>query len=238
MHFMQEVAPKHAELLILGDLFEYWCGDDDDDAVARDVIAALARLSGTGKRLFVMHGNRDLLIGAQFCAATGATLLTDPCVAHIARMGAVLLSHGDAWCTEDVAYQRFRSQVRNPEWQRQFLAQDLAARKAFIEHARTQSESAKQQKSMEIMDVTAAEIRRAFIEHGVTRIVHGHTHRCATHHSEIDGSARERWVLPDWDFENQAAPRGGYLRVSEGAFVLEPVLGVGAGGTAASGTSH
>lgn len=244
LQFMQDVAPQHAELLILGDLFEYWSGDDEDDAVARTVIGALAQLHAKGKRLFVMHGNRDLLIGAQFCAATGATLLVDPTVASIATMDEhkVLLSHGDAWCTEDVAYQRFRSQVRNPEWQRQFLAQDLAARKAFIERARAHSETAKQQKSMEIMDVTAAEISRAFIEHEVTYIVHGHTHRCATHRGEIGGRTRERWVLPDWDFENPSAPRGGYLRVAGGEFVLEPVAALGAavgeGGTAASGASH
>ncbi len=220
--FVRNVASRHAELVILGDLFEYWLGDDTDDATAQHVTETLAALHTAGHALFVMHGNRDLLLGAEFCAATGATLLHDPTVATIAGQN-VLLAHGDAWCTADVAYQAFRAQVRNPQWQRSFLAQDLSARKAFVERARAGSESAKQDKSMDIMDVTPDEISAAFITHQVTRMVHGHTHRSAVHRTQVQGIERERWVLPDWDFDHAAPPRGGYLRMLDGAWVLESV---------------
>ena len=220
--FARTVAAKHAELLILGDLFEYWTGDDDDDDAARAVTDALAALNSDGRRVFVMHGNRDLLLGANFCAATGATLLADPTLAEVAGHR-VLLSHGDAWCTQDVAYQQFRAQVRNPEWQRSFLAQDLQARRDFVGRVRVASESAKQAKDAEIMDVTPAEIDAAFVSHAVERVIHGHTHRPATHRHRVAGVARERWVLPDWDFDRAGAPRGGYLRVESGGFVVAAV---------------
>lgn len=220
--FVRDVAAKHAELVILGDLFETWTGDDDDDGAARPVIDALAALNGRGKRVVVMHGNRDLLLGPDFCAATGATLLIDPTLADIAGQPA-LLSHGDAWCTQDIAHQQFRARVHDPEWQRAFLAQDLQARQAFVGRARAASESAKRTKAAEIMDVTADAVDAAFVRHAVTRIIHGHTHRPATHRHEIDGVARERWVLPDWDCDHAGAPRGGYLRATDGGFVVEPV---------------
>jgi UDP-2,3-diacylglucosamine hydrolase len=220
--FMRNVAARHAELVVLGDLFEYWSGDDDNDAAAGAVIESLAAITRANKQLFVMHGNRDLLLGPAFCAATGATLLRDPTLADIAGVP-TLLSHGDAWCTQDTAYQTFRAQVRDPDWQREFLAQDLETRKTFVGRARAASESAKQAKPMAIMDVTPAEVDTAFLAHQVTRIIHGHTHRPATHRRMLDGAARERWVLPDWDFDHAGAQRGGYLRVVGGSFMVEAV---------------
>jgi UDP-2,3-diacylglucosamine hydrolase len=226
--FVRDVAAHRAELLILGDLFEYWTGDDDSDTAAAAVVDALAGLSRRGKRVCLMHGNRDLLLGLDFCASAGATLLTDPTLADIAGIAdsATLLSHGDAWCTGDKAYQQFRSQVRDPEWQRAFLAQDREARRAFVGRARAASESAKQVKAADIMDVTPAEVDAAFATHDVNRIIHGHTHRPATHRHTLGGMIRERWVLPDWDFDRDfdgGAPRGGYLRVAGGEFVVEAV---------------
>ncbi len=226
--FVHDVASQHAELVILGDLFEYWLGDDTDDATAARVKETLAALHAAGHALFVMHGNRDLLLGADFCAATGATLLHDPCMATLAGQN-ILLSHGDAWCTADLVYQAFRAQVRNPQWQRSFLAQDLSTRKAFVEHARASSESAKQNKTLDIMDVTPDEISTAFMTHPVTRLVHGHTHRPAVHRTQVLGITRERWVLPDWDCDQATAPRGGYLCVRDGVWVLES-LSAGASG--------
>lgn len=216
--FVQRVAQLHAELVILGDLFEVWVGDDTDDPTAQQVMQTLA--SRRGQPLLVMQGNRDVLLGADFCAATGATLLRDPTVARIQGKD-VLLAHGDAWCTEDLPYQAFRQQVRNPQWQQAFLAQDLATRKAFAQRARAGSEMAKQGKTMDIMDVTPSEITQAFTTHGLTRIVHGHTHRSMVHRYRIEGVECERWVLPDWDFEG-SAPRGGYLRVVDGELALVP----------------
>lgn len=209
--FVAQVAPRYAELLVLGDLFEAWVGDDDDSPVAHAVTRALATLSARGVRLFVMHGNRDLLLGSGFAASTGALLLADPCVITVGGQP-MLLAHGDAWCTDDHAYQQFRAQVRSAQWQSTFLAQPLPMRRAFVAQARAASETAKQSKSMEIMDVSAAAIDAAFRAAGVTIIVHGHTHRPARHQLELDGQPRRRHVLPDWDFDHAAATRGGYLR--------------------------
>ena len=237
--FLHEVAPQYAELVILGDLFEYWAGDDSldagppgnaadpdaGDAVGREVAARLRVVADRGLRVFVMHGNRDLLLGRAFCEAAGVTLLADPTVATVgAGAGASreLLAHGDAWCTEDRDYMRFRAQARDPAFQAQFLAQPLAARKAFIGQARAASEAGKAAKSMAIMDVTPAEVEGALRAAGVTRLIHGHTHRPATHWFTLDGAAAERWVLPDWDLD--AAPaRGGYLGIADGRWQVTPV---------------
>ncbi len=216
LRFCAEEAAAHAELLILGDLFEYWVGDDtlnaDDDEVSRQVAAALRRLSDGGVQVYVMHGNRDLLLGAGFLRATGARLLADPCVATLGARQ-VLLSHGDAWCTRDVEYMRFRTTVRQAATQRQFLAGPRAARLAFMGAARAQSEAGKQAKAIDIMDVTPAEVDRALRAAGLTLLIHGHTHRPAVHRFALDGAPAERWVLPNWDFDTAAgAPvRGGYL---------------------------
>jgi len=215
--FLAEQARAHAELVVLGDLFEFWAGDDaTDDPVGHAVADALASTSAAGVRVFLMHGNRDLLLGEDFARRAGATLLKDPTCAMIAG-GAVLLAHGDVYCTLDLDYQRFRAQVRNPDFQRAFLAKSLAERRAFIGQARVASEAGKQAKSMEIMDVTPAAIDEALRRSGVTRMIHGHTHRPATHRFELDGAAAERWVLPDWDFDGTVA-RGGYLHAATGGW--------------------
>jgi len=216
--FVQEEAPRFAELVILGDLFEYWAGDDDDDAVGREVAAHLRALAARGPRLFLMHGNRDLLLGRAFCAAAGATLLADPTVATIGTEK-VLLAHGDAWCTQDLEYMKFRAQARNAAFQTQFLGQPLAARRAFIGQARAASEAGKAVKSMQIMDVTPAAVEDAMRTAGVARLIHGHTHRPATHRFTLDGADAERWVLPDWDLE-AAPPRGGYLAIRDGTWTV------------------
>jgi UDP-2,3-diacylglucosamine hydrolase len=211
--FVAQEARAHAELVILGDLFEFWAGDDaDDDAVAGRVEKALADLSSSGVRVHLMHGNRDLLLGSDFARRCGATLLVDPTFAQIGGRN-VMLTHGDVYCTLDVDYQRFRAQVRNPDFQRAFLAKSLAERRAFVGQARAASEAGKQEKSMEIMDVTPQAIDDALRRAGTTLMIHGHTHRPATHRSALDGAAAERWVLPDWDFDSEPV-RGGYLQTS------------------------
>lgn len=223
--FLHEIAPQFAELVILGDLFEYWAGDDDHDAVGREVAAALRALAERGQRVFLMHGNRDLLLGREFCAAAGATLLADPSVATIGTE-AVLLAHGDAWCTQDLDYMRFRAQARHPAVQAQFLAQPLAARRALLGQARAASEAGKAMKSLEIMDVTPDEIEAALRRAGVMRLIHGHTHRPATHRFVLDGAPAERWVLPDWDLDARPA-RGGYLAVRDGHWEVRPLTSAG-----------
>jgi UDP-2,3-diacylglucosamine hydrolase len=216
LRFCEAEAAAHAELLILGDLFEYWIGDDalDDegDAVSRTVAGALRALGEHGVRVYVMHGNRDLLLGAGFLRATGARLLADPAVASI-NGREVLLAHGDAWCTQDAEYMRFRSMVRQEATQRQFLAGPRAARLAFMGAARAQSEAGKLAKAMEIMDVTPSVVDEALRAGGQRLLIHGHTHRPAVHRFLLDGEPAERWVLPDWDFDatDRRHRRGGYL---------------------------
>ncbi len=211
--FMQADAPRHLELVILGDLFEFWIGDDAAPA-AKPVIDALAAASNSKQRVFLMHGNRDPLIGHEFARAAGATLLADPIIAEVAGTP-TLLSHGDAWCTNDLAYQQFRAMARNPDSQRGFLVKSVDERIAMAKGARMLSDTAKSNKAMDIMDVAPEAVIAALKSAGVRRIIHGHTHRPAAHVIDLDGVAAERWVLPDWDLDD-AEPRGGYLDFAEG----------------------
>ncbi len=220
LRFMREIAPRHRELVILGDLFEFWAGDDDlSDPVAHAVCEALGHHARLGWRVFVMHGNRDLLLGRGFAQRAGATLIADPALAAIGTTRA-LLAHGDAYCTLDEPYQRFRAQARDPAFQRQFLGRTLAERKAFIGQARAQSEASKRMNAADIMDVTPAAIVEALRAADVTLLIHGHTHRPARHEFVLDDAPAQRLVLPDWDFD--ASPvRGGYLRFAGGEPVAE-----------------
>ncbi len=200
--FLEGPARAARSLFILGDLFEYWAGDDDLDApLNRRICAALCALADGGMRIFFMAGNRDLLAGEGFARAAGLQLLADPA---LVRFGCgddaplVLLSHGDALCTDDLAYQAYRRQVRDPAWQAGFLAQPLATRKAFIEGLRQKSEAAKRAKAMEIMDVNAEAVAALLRAHGYPTLVHGHTHRPARHEHHLDGQRCVRWVLSDW----------------------------------------
>jgi len=196
--FLKAEAVQAEALYILGDLFEYWIGDDDiDHGLNRQVADALAELSQSGPRVFFMHGNRDFLIGERFAAEAGLTLLPDP--THVDLYGMpILLMHGDTLCTDDVDYQRFRSMVRGADWQHAFLAKPLEERRKEVEDYRRRSEQAKQSKSMEIMDVAARSVEKTLRRSGSSILIHGHTHRPAHHRIEIDGMQRDRWVLPDW----------------------------------------
>jgi UDP-2,3-diacylglucosamine hydrolase len=202
--FMHDVAPRAEALYILGDLFETWAGDDDvEDAFHRQVVDAMQALSRGGTRLYLMHGNRDLLMGRQLAESCGATLLADP--ALISLYGKpTLLSHGDQLCTDDHAYQAGRRQVSDPAWQRQFLAQPLAARKAFIAQLRARSQNEKQKKSEEIMDVNGEAVLALLRNHSYPNLIHGHTHRPGHHVIHVDGQTCNRWVLGDWDTQANA----------------------------------
>ncbi len=208
LRFMREDAPGHPELLILGDLFEFWIGDDAGSAAA-PIVDALAAATRGGQRLLVMHGNRDPLLGRDFARTTGATLVADPLVIDVAGTR-TLLTHGDAWCTLDVAYQQMRATLREPQFQSDFLARSIADRITFARSLRMQSESEKAVKAMDIMDVTPDAVLKAVREARVRRVIHGHTHRPAAHVVDVDGSRVERWVLPDWDLDD-TEPRGGFL---------------------------
>jgi UDP-2,3-diacylglucosamine hydrolase len=214
LRFMREDAPAHPELVILGDLFEFWIGDDPG-AAAAPVIDALAKAARSGQRVLVMHGNRDLLLGADFALAVGGTLIADPLLLEVAGTP-TLLSHGDAWCTRDTAYQQFRAMVRAPQFQQQFLARPVHERIEVARSARLQSETEKAVKAMDIMDVTPDAVASALRTAGVRRVIHGHTHRPAAHVFDLDGTAAERWVLPDWDLDADE-PRGGFIDFVDGA---------------------
>ena len=199
LRFAADIAPKAEALYILGDLFEYWAGDDDlSDPFHQRITNTLRKLNAQGTRIYIMHGNRDLLMSKELCAACHAILLDDPTLLELYGTS-TLLSHGDALCTDDVEYQRFRDLVRSRDWQSQFLAQPLAQRKAQIEQLRMQSENEKQLKATSIMDVNTGAVNELLRQHGYPRLIHGHTHRPAKHLHQLDGHNCERWVLGDWD---------------------------------------
>jgi UDP-2,3-diacylglucosamine hydrolase len=197
--FLGSMAAKAEALYILGDLFEYWAGDDDlDDAHHQPIIAALATLAASGTQVFLMHGNRDFLLADGFAEAAGITILADPTLLPLYGKR-VLLSHGDALCTDDTTYQAFRQQVREPVWQKNFLAQPLVERKAQIETMRMRSEQEKSHKTVSIMDVNTDAVNSLLRAYEYPELlIHGHTHRPALHILEIDGQTCERWVLGDW----------------------------------------
>jgi UDP-2,3-diacylglucosamine hydrolase len=196
--FLEREARSADALYILGDLFEYWAGDDDlSDPFNATVVAALAGLVGSGVPSYLMHGNRDFVIGEAFAHASGVTLLRDPKLLNLYGQR-VLLMHGDTLCTLDQEYQAFRREARSETWIRNLLRQPLTERKAAIEALRQKSEQEKRGKPAEIMDVAPAEVEAALRRHGYPRLIHGHTHRPARHVHTVDGHVCERWVLADW----------------------------------------
>jgi UDP-2,3-diacylglucosamine hydrolase len=206
--FLRGPARTADALYILGDLFEYWAGDDDlGEPFNARVAAGLKDLVEAGVPAYLMHGNRDFLLFDGFVRTSGVRLLSDPTVLDLYGTRTVLL-HGDTLCTEDKRYQKFRRHARKRFWQQVFLAQPLWFRKFRIERARIRSERRKLTMGAEIMDVTLGAVEQSFRESGSLRMIHGHTHRPARHIHVVDGRSRERWVLADW------YKKGQYLRVS------------------------
>lgn len=206
--FLEREANDADALYILGDLFEFWIGDDDlADPLNAIVAGFLSNTVRQGTPVFLMHGNRDFLMAEAFCAASGAQLLADPTVVELSGVR-TLLMHGDTLCTDDAAYQAWRRLCRSDAWQTDFLAEPLEARRAQMLVLRAKSEADKRAKPATIMDVSDAAVRETLRVHDCTRLIHGHTHRPGHHVLEVDGRACERWVLPDW------YRRGGYLDVS------------------------
>ncbi len=195
--FLRGEAREAQALYILGDLFESWIGDDDDAPLAQRVQDALAELSRSGVTTYFMAGNRDFLAGPRFAQRSGVTLLDDPACVDLAGVP-TLLMHGDTLCTDDLAYQKFRAQVRDPAWQQAFLAQPLEQRRAFAAQARAQSRLHTGSAMAQIMDVTDAAVHDALRTGGAQRLIHGHTHRPARHHVELGDRVAERVVLGDW----------------------------------------
>jgi len=195
--FLRTRAREAQALYILGDLFDAWIGDDDDQTPYPEIRAALRELTESGTRCFLMHGNRDFLIGRAFLRDTGCTLLPDPARLDIEGC-ATLLMHGDLLCTDDVAYQRFRRRVRNPMVRRLFLWKPLPGRRAIAADYRRKSGVAVAEKRDDIMDVSQATVERYMRRFRVDRLIHGHTHRPADHSFWIQGAMAIRIVLAEW----------------------------------------
>jgi len=193
-----EGPAREAEALyILGDLFEVWLGDDDTTPPYPEVLTLLGGLSESGVPLYVMHGNRDVLLGEGFAEQTGCVLIPDP--TEIDLYGeSTLLMHGDTLCTRDLEYQAFRRIAHDPQWQRQFLDRPLGERAAIGQQLRMDSKKATGQKDSAIMDVTPEAVEEEMARYNVLRLIHGHTHRPAVHEINVAGRPARRTVLGDW----------------------------------------
>lgn len=197
LDFLQWRASDAEALYILGDLFEVWIGDDDDGELGKQVAGALNTLSQRGVPVYLMHGNRDFLLGERFVAAGGARLLPEAVVIDLHGIP-TLIMHGDTLCTDDVRYQAFRARVRSPQWQAQILALPFAQRRIMAKQLRQDSQTAMQEKAAEITDVNPRTVIQTMGRHGVRRLIHGHTHRPRIHDLTIDGEPAQRIVLGDW----------------------------------------
>ena len=197
LKFLREEARRASFLYILGDFFEAWIGDDDDDPHHARVMDALRELTAAGVPASLMHGNRDFLIGEAFVRRTGVKLLSDPTVIELYGRQ-TLLMHGDTLCTDDKEYQMVRRMLRDPAWQRDYLAKSLQERRVIAAHARAQSKAHTAAQAEYIMDVNQKAVDDAMQKHKVNRFIHGHTHRPAVHRFKSSGKEMERIVLGDW----------------------------------------
>lgn len=213
LEFLEGPVAGAGALYLLGDLFEAWLGDDVPGPLGAEVANALSAVTARGTAVYVMQGNRDFLLGDGFCARAGATLLPDPVIVSHAG-GRALVTHGDALCTADGAYQRLRSLVRDPEVQRAFLSLRAPARRALATEARAGSRAHLAEAGQYITDVEPSSVETVLREAGVDVLLHGHTHRPGIHRLTVDGRDCTRIVLGDW----HAA--GSYLRWDTRGFEL------------------
>ncbi len=212
--FLTTYAADSEALYILGDLFEVWVGDDDPSAEKVRIVGALRELTARGVACFVIHGNRDFLLGRQFCDRSGCRLLQDPVIIELDGER-VLVTHGDALCTDDHAYQELRSSVRTADWQRRFLALPFEVRDRFANRARAGSKAHNARTAPQIQDVNPAAVELAYRTARVHRIIHGHTHRPGIHDTVVDGQPAQRIVLGAWYEE------GSYLVYENGRYDLK-----------------
>lgn len=219
LNFLQQHAVNAQQLYLLGDLFEYWAGDDDiASPYNRLIVDEIRAVSDAGVAVFWIPGNRDFLVGPEFASAIDGSTLPDPSVITLCNRR-IVLAHGDAQCTDDRDYMAFRVKVREPRWQQEFLEMPLAQRKSIIEGLRSGSREAQQSKSYEIMDVNQAAITSLFDASNATTMIHGHTHRPASHEYKSVQGKRHRHVLPDWDCDTDR-PRGGWLALGADGSIM------------------
>ncbi len=194
---LAEHAGKADALYVLGDLFEAWIGDDDDTPFNREAISAFRQFADSGSKLYFMHGNRDFLLGEDFAAACGGSLLDEGTVVDLYGT-TVQLMHGDSLCTLDTEYQQFRAMARSPQWQQGMLSQPLEQRRMIAQGMRMQSQGNNANKAENIMDVTPEEVVKSMQAAGVQHLIHGHTHRPDVHDIALSDGTGKRWVLGDW----------------------------------------
>lgn len=197
LRFLADEARQAEALYILGDVFEIWLGDDAVIPAYQPFISALKAFTDSGVPCYVQHGNRDFLLKTDFEAMTGCQLLPDHVVLDLYGVP-TLLMHGDLLCSDDVEYLKFREMILSSEWQDMFLGMTVAERIAYGDQLREQSREANKVKQIEIMDVNQDTVEQTMREYGVTRLIHGHTHRPAVHQFELDGDKATRIVLPEW----------------------------------------
>jgi UDP-2,3-diacylglucosamine hydrolase len=202
LSFLKNEATQADALYILGDLFEAWIGDDDDSAFATQIKSAL-RLVSTKIPVYFIHGNRDFIVGQQFAAETGITILPEVSVINLYGRS-VLLMHGDLLCIDDTQYQAFRKKVHSPQFQKKLLRLPLFVRRLIAAYARYRSKQHTSTTNLMIQDVTPTEVRRYFTTHSVPLLIHGHTHRPAEHTVELDGHTGQRIVLAAWHDHGEA----------------------------------
>jgi len=209
LEFLRGPARQSTAVYILGDLFEYWIGDDAISPIASEVARETRQLRQDGVPCHFIHGNRDFLLGQDYARQAGLTLLPEETVLELHGQ-ATLLLHGDTLCTDDLEYQAFRRQSRDAAWQAAILAQPVEARLRMAREARDASKRHTGMASMDIMDVNEEAVVAAFRRHAVHRMIHGHTHRPAAHRHDLgQGETAERIVLADWDRQ------GSYLEVTD-----------------------
>lgn len=215
IQFVDSLSPQTSALYILGDLFDYWIGDDAAARLGHEsTIHLLSQLSGQGVDLFFLPGNRDFLIGDRFSRNSGCHLLEDP--SRVTLNGrSILLTHGDLLCTDDSTHQNFRSETRNADWKNHFLGLSIDQRQKFALDLRSQSEDLKQTKPSAIMDVNQKSVEGIMLDHGAHTLIHGHTHRPGTHRFDLAGSPATRMVLGDW------TPEASFIRLDENGFSLK-----------------
>lgn len=192
--FLNESKQKCTHLFILGDLFEIWIGDDDENAFIEEIKKTLIDFTANGPETFFMHGNRDFLLGENFANEVGISILPDPYTLDINGLR-VILSHGDFLCTDDVDYINFRNQVRSEDWQNNFLSKSIEERKQISQSLRSDSKIATSNKSLEITDVNLETVNKFIKEHNPNIFIHGHTHRPKIHRYD----KAKRIVLGDWN---------------------------------------
>ncbi len=196
-HFCEHTLKAGDTLYILGDFFDAWIGDDEDNPFYIEIKNQLHTLS-QNHTVYFMHGNRDFLIGEQFALDTGVILLNDPTPLKLGEH-TCLLMHGDSLCTDDTQYMAFREQARSPAWQADILALPLAQRRQVAQELREKSKSLNSNKSEDIMDVSISTVEQTFQAHQATTLIHGHTHRPHVHQHHVNNQACQRMVLGDWD---------------------------------------